>query len=51
MPDETEERRLTLRLSEEVHAEITRYAKEDYRSVHAEILVLLREALAAREEK
>ena len=42
------ERKLTLRISEELHAEIAALAEEDLRSVHSEIIVLLREAIAAR---
>ena len=43
-----EEKRITLRLPEEVHAAIAELARQDVRSLNAEILVLLREAVAAR---
>ncbi len=43
-----EEKRITLRLPEDVHAAIADLAKQDVRSLNAEILVLLREAVAAR---
>ncbi|HVO44489.1 MAG TPA: hypothetical protein VMT34_17810 [Aggregatilineales bacterium] len=42
------EKRLTLRMLKGLHDEIVQLAKQDMRSVHAEILVLLREAIAAR---
>ena len=42
------EKRLLLRLPAELHQELTDLADQDLRSVNAEILVLLREAIAAR---
>ena len=39
-----------LRLPSELHARLKQLADEDRRSLHAEILVLLDEALEAREE-
>ncbi len=40
-----------LRLPVDMHARIKVLADSDRRSLHAEILVLLEEAMAAREEK
>jgi len=42
------EKRLLLRLPAELHQELTDEAEADLRSLNAEILVLLREALTAR---
>jgi len=42
------EKRLLLRLPVELHQELTDLAEQDLRSLNAEILVLLREAIAAR---
>lgn len=41
----------TLRLPEELHATLAKLAEEDLRSLHAEILVLLKEAVVARQIK
>lgn len=46
-----EEKRITLRLPAELHAEIEELAKSDLRSLNAEIIILLREAVAARKQK
>jgi hypothetical protein len=46
-----DEKRITLRLPSDVHDEITRLAEQDVRSLNAEILVLLREAIAARQRQ
>ncbi len=43
-----EEKRITLRLPGDVHAAIAELADQDVRSLNAEILVLLREAIGAR---
>lgn len=45
-----EEKRITLRLPAELHADIEELAQEDLRSLNAEIVVLLREAVAARKQ-
>ena len=42
------EKRLLLRLPGELHQEITDLAEQDVRSLNAEIIVLLREAISAR---
>jgi hypothetical protein len=44
----SDEVKTQLRLPAEMHAEIKRLADEDLRSLNAEILVLLREAIAVR---
>jgi hypothetical protein len=44
-------KKFTLRIPEELHGKLTKLADEDDRSLHAEILSLLKEALKAREEK
>jgi hypothetical protein len=44
----SDEVKTQLRLPAEMHAEIKRLADEDVRSLNAEIVVLLREALLAR---
>jgi hypothetical protein len=41
-------KRFTLRLSDELHDIISDAAKEDMRSIHAEILMLIQEGLKAR---
>jgi len=41
----------TLRLPRELHTRLKTMADEDRRSLHAEILVLLEEAIAAREQR
>ena len=46
-----EEKRITLRLPAELHAEIETLAESDLRSLNAEIIILLREAIAARKQK
>lgn len=51
MPEGDNEKRLTLRLPEDIHEEISRLAEEDYRSLHSEIIVLLKEAIAARKQQ
>ncbi len=48
MSDTENEKRLTLRLPLKLHEQIVELADQDYRSVHAEIIVLLLEAVAAR---
>ncbi len=45
MPD----KQLTLRLPEDLHKQVVEIARDDMRSLNAEIVVLLREAIAARE--
>ncbi len=45
------EKRLLLRLPAELHQEVTDLAEQDLRSLNAEILVLLREAIEARHAK
>ncbi len=42
------EKRVSLRMPEELHAAVLQLAQADTRSMHAEILVLLREAVVAR---
>ena len=48
MEAETDEKRITLRLPADVHAAVAQLADQDVRSLNAEILVLLREAIIAR---
>jgi hypothetical protein len=48
METEIDEKRITLRLPTDVHASVAQLADQDVRSLNAEILVLLREAIAAR---
>lgn len=43
-----EEKKLTIRIPEELHQALVEAAKQDSRSLNAEILVLLRAALASR---
>jgi len=43
--------RFLLRLPAEIHVELKDLAEGDRRSVHAEILVLLEEAIARRKEE
>ena len=42
---------LTLRLPEDVHAELMSLAKEEHRTLHSQLLVLLEQALQAVEER
>ena len=42
---------VTLRLPEDVHAELMRLAKEERRMLHSQLLVLLEQALQAVEER
>lgn len=42
------EKRITLRLPEEIHEQVAQAAKDDRRSLNAEIVRLLEEALANR---
>jgi len=49
MIDVTTDKKFTLRIPEELHAELERAAKEDMRSLHSQILVLLREAVERRQ--
>ena len=51
MTNGDKEKRLTLRLPEDIHEEVSKLAEEDYRSLHAEIIVLLKEAIAARKRQ
>lgn len=48
MIDTMAEKKYTIRIPEELHAELERIAKEDMRSLHAQIIVMLREAAAKR---
>lgn len=41
-------KKLVLRLPAELHAELVKLADEDMRSLNAEIIVILREAIEAR---
>ena len=50
MPEDTDEKRLTVRLPLELHTKLSQHAEKDLRSLHNEIIALLREALAAREK-
>lgn len=43
-----DEKKLTIRIPDELHRQLTKSAKTDTRSLNAEIIVLLREALSAR---
>jgi hypothetical protein len=43
--------RFLLRLPPDIHAEIKEMAEKDRRSLHAQILVLLEEAIAVRREQ
>ncbi len=43
-----EEKRITLRLPADVHTAVSEMADTDLRSVNAEIVILLREAIEAR---
>jgi len=45
------EKKITIRLPGDVHAKIVDFAKNDMRSLNAEITVLLKEAIATREKK
>ncbi len=49
MPDT--DKRFSLRLPEELHAQLVELAEEDMRSIHAEIIMLLKEAIAARQKQ
>ena len=51
MPEDTDEKRMTVRLPVDLHAAIAEQAAVDLRSVHNEIIALLNEALAARKKK
>jgi hypothetical protein len=42
------DKKYTIRIPEELHADLERIAKEDLRSLHATIVVMLREAAAKR---
>ncbi len=44
----SEEKKMQLRLPSELHRALVALAHRDLRSLHAEILVLLREAITAR---
>jgi hypothetical protein len=44
-------REIHVRLPEELHERLSRAAREDDRSLHSEILALLKEALAARQQR
>ena len=46
-----EAKKITIRLPEEVHTRLADLAKADTRSLNAEIVVLLREAIAARAKR
>lgn len=46
--DTCTEKKLLLRLPTELHAPLQEMAKEDLRSVHSEIIFLIREALMRR---
>jgi hypothetical protein len=48
LEDKDKLKRFTLRLSDELHDNISEAAKEDMRSMHAEILMLIQEGLKAR---
>jgi predicted HicB family RNase H-like nuclease len=43
-----EEKKLTIRIPDELHEELVKAAKQDSRSLNAEIIVLLRASLASR---
>lgn len=45
----TDEKKLTVRLPDELHERLMRSAKTDRRSLNGQIVKLLEEALAARE--
>ena len=45
---EPNDKKLTLRIPDELHAALVKAAKDDARSLNAQILVLLRAALADR---
>lgn len=42
------DKKYTIRIPEELHAQLERAAKEDMRSLHSQILVMLREAVERR---
>lgn len=46
-----DEKKLTVRLPDELHERIAKAAKADRRSVNGQIVKLLEEALAAREKR
>jgi hypothetical protein len=46
-----EEKKLTIRVPEDLHKALSINAKQDTRSLNAQIIVLLREALEARKVK
>jgi hypothetical protein len=48
--DTETEKKLTIRIPSDLHAELVKLAKEDARSLNSEVLVLLREALQARKK-
>lgn len=45
---EPNDKKITIRMPDDIHAALIKAAKDDARSLNAEILVLLRAALAAR---
>lgn len=45
-----EEKKMTLRLPPDLHAALTKIARDDRRSLHAEIITLLEEAAKERGE-
>ena len=45
------EKKITIRLPEQLHAEIVKLAAEDLRSLNSELVKLLQEAVEARRKK
>jgi hypothetical protein len=43
------EKKFTLRLPEDMHAAISKMAEEDLRSLHSMVIVILRQAIEARQ--
>lgn len=47
----SKEKKLTIRIPEELHEKLTHLAQKDTRSLNAELIVLLKEAVEQRERK
>jgi len=45
---EPNDKKITIRMPDDIHAALVKAAKDDARSLNAEILILLRTALASR---
>lgn len=49
--EEGEEKKMTLRLPPKLHAALVRIARDDRRSLHSEIIILLEEAIENRNKE